>query len=210
MDCKGCAKSFTPNIFSAHTQTCRGLEQQGLDVKVTDIVKVPGHGSTAHYEFKMLVTYQGHSWFVYKRFKQFFQLHNSLRDETLEKELEKHQFEDKDRSKSLSHSDKKNIGLHWLRFLRKYISSILPYSSIQNSEAFRDFLQIKEKTEKWILDPQSIPDLPSHLEDSFGPENRREYRKGEPGEDRYVSFLSGSQHDWSGKESFERDQKMKV
>jgi len=42
MDCKGCTKSFTPNIFGAHTVTCRGFEQSGLDVKVTDLVKVPG------------------------------------------------------------------------------------------------------------------------------------------------------------------------
>ena len=99
-------------------------------MKVTDIVKVPGQDKTAHYEFKMLVTYQGHSWFVYKRFKQFFQLHNQLKEETLEKELNKHTFEDKDRSKELSHSDKKNIGQRRLKFLQKYISNILPLTKI--------------------------------------------------------------------------------
>jgi len=78
MDCKGCTRGFTPSLFSAHIAICKKIEWNGLVVQVLELVKVAGQKNTAHYEFKMLVNYMGTAWFVFKWFKEFYQLHQKL------------------------------------------------------------------------------------------------------------------------------------
>ena len=78
LECCGCQKSFTPALFSAHIAICRKIERAGLSACVMDVVKVSSRESTAHYEFKMKVGYAGLSWYVFKRFKQFYFLHKKV------------------------------------------------------------------------------------------------------------------------------------
>lgn len=96
MDCKGCNRGFTPSLFSAHIAICKRIERNGLIVQVLELVKVAGNKNTAHYEFKMLINYMGSAWFVFKRFKEFYQLHQKLLKEIQSEQLSKHIFQDKD------------------------------------------------------------------------------------------------------------------
>lgn len=138
MDCKGCNRGFTPSLFSAHIVICKKIERKGFTVQVSELVKVIGDHNTAHYEFKMLVNYSGLSWFVFKRYKQFFSLHQKLRltmpgqQELLDLLV----FEDKDREKKLTHEEKKSIGAKRLAFLQEYVFQVSQIQGIELNEAF--------------------------------------------------------------------------
>ena len=101
-----------------------------------ELVKVPGEKNTAHYEYKMLVSYGGAHWFVFKRFKQFFQLHKALSNNLSDPFLQEFVFEDKEKGTDLTHAQKKKRGRERLEFLQFYISEISNHKEVQKSRIF--------------------------------------------------------------------------